>query len=390
LSQIFATAEPAVAGCKLKKVYEGESHVSLPVFFATDRAQVVTTKKDLDYKKQIIYPLDAISYGFKRMDSTCTLPDNMEYLSKCGWLVYPVGIKQKDREGFVLESNCEVSHAISSFDEMVARVKGNLEASPKKEIVIYVHGCCLNFQESMQQAADLASSVKVPVIAYSWGCSLGYAGSNMAYPRTQERFNKFLVQMLTAFPKEKISVVSSSIGTQLVYNFCLQRRPEDYGNRGIDELIFSRADLDDVVFKSQLESIVRHSKKLIVYVSKNDFQINVSGTLRWFFFPTQHGERAGHLRAGLQIEPSLTVLDVSPLRMGHVIPYESVADILEHNGEVPTDTRLYQYRHEEDNLYRVHPQKNMFEHSASKPSKSKRRACKGCQDRLSKGVLISR
>ena len=148
--------------------------------------------------------------------------------------------------------------------------------------------------------------------------------------------------MLTAFPKEKISVVSSSIGTQLVYNFCLQRRPEDYGNRGIDELIFSRADLDDVVFKSQLESIVRHSKKLIVYVSKNDFQINVSGTLRWFFFPTQHGERAGHLRAGLQIEPSLTVLDVSPLRMGHVIPYESVADILEHNGEVPTDTRLYQ------------------------------------------------
>lgn len=381
-AQILALPQPALAGCKLKRMYDGESRVSLPVFFATDRAQVITTKKDIDYGKQIIYPLDALSYGFKRMDSTCLLPDNMESLVKSGWLVYPAEAKKKtQRENFAIESNAEVSHAIPSFDEMVAKIKTSLESSQRKGIVIYVHGCCLNFNESMQQAADLASSVQIPVVAYSWGCSMGYAGSSMAFPRTQERFNRFLIQMLNAFPDEKISVVSSSIGTQLVHNFCLQRRPEDYANRkGIDELIFSRADLDDVAFKSQLDSVVRHSKKLVFYVSKNDFQINVSGTLRWFFFPSQHGERAGHLRSGLQSEPSLTVLDVSPLKMGHVIPYESVADLLEHDGEVPSDSRLYQYRHEEDNLYRVHPQKSIFQHAASKLLRIKKRAsCGKCQ-----------
>lgn len=379
-AHITVTCSPAHAGNRLKRMYDGESNISLPVYFATDRAQVVNSDKDLDYGKQIIFPLDALSYGVKRMNSTCTVPDDMESLTKCGWLVYPKDLsKGKDKRAeFILQSNAEVSHAVPGFDDMVTKIKGDLNNLPKKEIVIYVHGCCLSFNESMQQAADLEASVQTPVIAYCWGCSMGYAGSNMALPRTQERFNKFLIGMLTAFPDAKISVISSSIGTQLVHNFCLQRRPEDYGNRkGIDELIFSRADLDDVAFKSQLDAVMRHSKKLIVYVSKNDFQINVSGTLRWFFFPTQHGERAGHLRSGLQVEQALTVLDVSPLKMGHVIPYESVADILGNDGNVPTDSRLYKYEHMEDNLYRVLPQRSIFE-SVMKHVRGKGRACNDC------------
>lgn len=381
-AQTVVAPEPAQAGNRLKPMYDGESNISLPVYFATDRSQVVKSDKDLDYGKQIIFPLDALSYGYKRMDSTCTVPDDMESLTKCGWLVYPKDLsKSKDkRAAFIIESNAEVSHAIPSFDELVTKIKGDLSVMPRKEIVIYVHGCCLSFNESMQQAADLAGSVQTPVVAYCWGCSMGYAGSNMALPRTQERFNKFLIGMLTAFPDAKISVISSSIGTQLVHNFCLQRRPEDYGSRkGIDELIFSRADLDDVAFRSQLDSVMRHSKKLIVYVSKNDFQINVSGTLRWFFFPSQHGERAGHLRSGLQLEQALTVLDVSPLKMGHIIPYESVADILGNGGDVPTDSRLYKYQHLEDNLYRVVPQRSIFESAAKHLRiKGKQRACDGC------------
>jgi len=369
LSASVVVAPDAVAGCKCKRALEGESKVSVPVFFATDRAQITSTKKDIDYGKQVIFPLDSITYGVKRMDSTCSLPveqAGVDALNKVGWMVYPEGLNQSERNDYLKAHNAPISHAIPTFDDLVSDVKVSLADSPRKEIVIYVHGCCVNYEGSMQQAADLASSVKAPVIAYCWGCSLGYAGSSMAFPRTQERFNKFMCQLLTAFPKEKICVVSNSIGTQLVYNFCLQRRPEDYGGRGIDELIFSRADLDDVAFKSQLESIVRHSKKIFVYVAKNDFQINVSGTLRWFFFPSQHGERAGHLRSGLQVEPSLTVLDVSPLRMGHVIPYDSVADILENNGDVPTESRQYNYDHQEDNLYRVTEQKATVKHAASK------------------------
>ncbi len=350
---------------------------SIPILFATDRAQKFSDSKEIDFGIQVIVPIEAMFYGIKREDARCNIQDDAarQKLRDSGWLIYPPETTKKaDRELFrEQESLFEKSQVFGGdgFTDLINRTKAMLDTAPTREVVIYVHGCCLDFNGSMRQAADLASSVRAPVIAYCWGCSKGYAGSSLAYPRTQERFNKFLEHVLAALPNERICVVSNSIGTQLITNFCLQRRPEDYGGRNIDEIILSRADIDDVAFKSQLEYINRHSKKIIVYVAKNDFQINVSGTLRWFFYPKQHGERAGHLRSALQSEPSLTVLDVSPLKLGHVIPYDSVADILTNKGDVPVDSKLYHYDHLEDNLYRVAPQINAEKEVATTSSNSK-------------------
>lgn len=359
----------ANAACKCKKGPNKEMCVSLPILFATDRAQILKTSKDIDYGKQIVFPIDSISYGVKRTDATADFSDKTESdeMSKLGWVVYPSELNKTHlRSDFLKQQNeVEFSHAFSGYDELVAKTKAMLEKSGKHQIVIYVHGCCLDFDGSIGQAAELASSVKTPVVAYLWGCSKGYGGSSVSFPRTQERFNKFMMQMLSSFPDERISIVSSSIGTQLVHHFCLERRPEDYGSRPIDEIIYSRADLDDVVLKSQLDSLTRHTKKVIIFVAKNDFQINLSGTLRWFFYPSQHGERVGHLRASLQTESPLTVLDVSPLKMGHVIPYDCVAELISNKGDVPSDSRLFHYEHKEDNLYRVEYQKSEAKHSAA-------------------------
>lgn len=355
----------------------GSSTASIPILFATDRAQKFGDGKEIDFGIQVIVPIEAIFYGLKREDAHCNIGDDdaRQKLRDTGWLIYPPeATKKSDREVFREQQSLFDKSQVfggDGFTELISRAKTMLNTAPTREIVIYVHGCCLDYNGSMRQAADLASSVKAPVIAYCWGCSKGYAGSSLAYPRTQERFNKFLERVLAALPNERICVVSNSIGTQLITNFCLQSRPEDYGGRNIDEIILSRADLDDVALKSQLEHINRHAKKVIVYVAKNDFQINVSGTLRWFFYPKQHGERAGHLRSALQSEPSLTVLDVSPLKLGHVIPYDSVADILSNKGDVPVDSKLYHYDHLEDNLYRVAPQMNAEKEVATTSSESK-------------------
>lgn len=365
-------AVPAGLACKCKKGKAKESCVSLPVLFATDRAQILDTKKDLDYGKQIVFPLDSISYGVKRTDATADFSDKseIEKMASLGWVVYPPELTKTSlqRDYLIQQPGVEQSHALTGFDQLVDKTKTMVEESGKHQIVIYVHGCCLDFDGSIGQAAELASSVKAPVVAYCWGCSKGYGGSSVSFPRTQERFNKFMLQMLTAFPNERISIVSSSIGVQLVHHFCLERRPEDYGNRTIDEIVYSRGDLDDVVLKSQLDAITRHSKKVIIIVAKNDFQINISGTLRWFFYPSQHGERVGHLRSSLQTESPLTVLDVSPLKLGHVIPYDCVAELISNKGDVPSDSRLFHYNHQEDNLYRVEYQESERKHSATSSS----------------------
>lgn len=345
----------------------GETRVSVPVFLATDRKiNESDGKGEIDFGKQVIDPLDVMTYGLVREDTLCTLPDTdkQKQLIESGWYIYTPPVepkKTKDQEAAELKSAVDPRFqpqvfTDSGFEKLAASLEDAMKSQPpdRRGFVIYVHGCCLDFKGSMQQAADLASSVQAPVLAYSWGCSTGYGGSSLGYPRTQERFNNFLIALMKAFPKERVCIVGNSIGNHLLINFCLQCRPEDYG-RQIDELVISRADIDDVAFRSQLHHVEEHTKKVILYVAKNDFQINLSGTLRWFFYPTQHGERAGHVRAHLYTKPSLTVLDVSPLKMGHVIPYDSVADLFGNMGSVPNDSSSYHYVHENSNLYRVQP-----------------------------------
>ncbi len=367
--------QPAVAGCKRKR---GDTRVSVPIFLATDRVRIIDSPSatlpaspldvNFDFGKQIIEPINAMTYGLTRESSYCSVSDDLRpSLVKSGWYFYPADGKGTANDGAqVAEEFRPKIFEAGGFDQFCKELKAALDVAARREIVIYVHGCCIDYRGSVRQAADLASSVKAPVVAYSWGCSNGYSGSTLAYPRTQERFNNFMIDMLKAFPNEHITLVGSSIGNNILINFCLQRRPVDYGSRQINELILSRADIDDIAFKSQLEHVRQHAKKIILYVAKNDFQINLSGTLRWFFYPTQHGERAGHLRAMLYTEPSLTVLDVSPLNLGHLIPYDSIDDLLQNGGRVPKDSTSYHYVHENSNLYRVKPQRTMRERTASR------------------------
>lgn len=352
---LASTTQPVRAGCGKKK---GAYKLSVPVFFATDRQQK-RTKHGLTLGKQFIDPVTAITYGTSRKNSSISLADEktLQKLKSWGWTVLP-GKHAKAAEKHAVDTkNSTILFEDNGFDSLVVHLKDALSKNGKEEFVIFVHGCCIDFECSMQQAADLETSLKLPVVAYCWGCSNGYGGSNVAYPRSQERFNQFITRLLKAFPKERIDMIGNSIGCHLVKDYCLQQRPEDSG-RALDTIFLTRGDLDATALKSQLYRLKQHSSKLIFYVAKNDFQINLSGTLRWFFYPTQHGTRVGHSYSKLNMIPEVTVLDVSPLRLGHVIPYDSIADVLQNAGLVPEQSEHYTYEKQQDNLYQVRRIKN--------------------------------
>ena len=482
---------PAFSGCARKK---GEVEVSVPILFVTDRARIKTHEPEgIDFGKQVVDPIDTLTYGVVRRSSRCRTPEvrNLAQLKALGWHITSAETAGADHESAhaipvrsskngsgntieasssntkldsdsaptkaksgddaiiqsVVRSELEadiaadsgesgtvapilppehlknaaigsLSHAIlpsggiflhtndlpdlstseplvslednlfeldnldslghahlfdeskvfgvNRFDKLTDQLQEALEKQKveRPSFVIYVHGCCVDFDCSMKQAADLASSVKVPVVAYSWGSSMGYAGSIMAAPRTQERFNTFIVRLLRRFPDAKIGLVGNSLGNSVVLNYCLQRRAKDSG-RALDTIFLSRADVDAASLKSQISHLKQHSEKIVLFVAKNDFQINLSGTLRWFFFPTQHGERVGHSRAMLQKEDALTVIDVSPLKMGHLIPYDALADLFENDGNVPGRSKQYRFERKDGNLYQVELRDRESSHTAA-------------------------
>jgi len=240
-------------------------------------------------------------------------------------------------------------HRFASFDELASAARSEAAG---KTLVIFVHGCCTNFPLAAAQAASLAENTGATVFMYDWGSPLAsYGGSLLTYPRSQERFNKFMLDVARAFPDKSLSVVGFSMGNQLLDNFLLQYRPADVG-RQFDQIVFSRADTDAVAFHSHLARITPHAKHTFVYTSSNDALLFTSDALRKVASPKEHGARLGDNHSHMLPEGTLTIIDVTPLKMNHNIPYGVIADFLASDGAIPASLS-YSYSTLSNGLVRV-------------------------------------
>jgi esterase/lipase superfamily enzyme len=289
------------------------------VFFATDREQR-PDPKGLNFGAQLNEPMDHVAYGV--VGNRTAEPDNQKLYS--------------------------------SFDSMSKELHDAVNRSERKELVIFVHGCCVSFKEAVKQSTQLVHQVDTPVLLYDWGSpTASYQGSILACPRSQERFNKFMMQVSHEFPNEKIALVGLSMGGIFIDNFFLQFRPNEVG-RSFDQVVFARADMDSIAFKTHIPRISQHAKHLFVYAGKNDLAMNVSQLLRLVSSPVVHGERVGRLAAHLTKQKALQVIDVSPLKLNHKLPCAVVADLLSCEGGKPADGQ-YDYIEMSDGLWRVQP-----------------------------------
>jgi hypothetical protein len=297
---------------------------SITIFFESDRH---LADDGIHFGDQITDPLDYINFG--AVEAT---PGMLRQLLTGGY-----------------KSNLPL-HKFTSFDELATAARS---PKPTTKVVVFVHGCCTNFQLAATQAASLAQCTGATVLMYDWASPLAsYGGSLLTYPRSQERFNKFMLDVAKAFPDEDLSVVSFSMGNQLLDNFLLQYKNSDVG-RQFDQLVFGRADTDAVAFRSHIARITPHAKHTFVYASNNDAPLLLSDALRKVASPSEHGARLGDTRSHLRPEESLTVLDVSPLKMNHSIPYSVIAEFLSSNGEIPASSATYSYTRLNNGVVRV-------------------------------------
>jgi hypothetical protein len=295
----------------------------LTIFFESDRR---LDKDGVHFGEQVTEPLDYTSIG-----AVQATPGMLRQLLIGGY-----------------KSNNPI-HKFASLSQLAAAARSQ---APGKKVLVFVHGCCTNFPLATAQAASLAECTGATVLMYDWGSPLiSYGGSLLTYPRSQERFNRFMLTVAKEFPDQPLSIVGFSLGNQLVDNFLLQYRPSDVG-RPFEQLVFSRADMDAVAFRTHIPRITEHAKHTFVYSSSNDSQLFISRALRTVASPTQHGQRLGDMRSKMRSDGALTVLDVSPLRMNHSIPYEVIAELLASEGAIP-DSAVHKYAVLDNGVVRV-------------------------------------
>jgi esterase/lipase superfamily enzyme len=300
-------------------VHQGSIVVQAPVetvFFATDRE--AKERDALKFAGQSNDPPDQITFGAASSDDSGA-----------------------------------ATRTFQNFDGMADDIAIALAQSERKEVVIFVHGCCVNFKDAIRQAAQLRSETKAPVIMYDWGSPLSYSGSILANPRSQERFNIFMKGIVRRFQDKQVSLVGLSMGGILMDNFFMQHRPAELGKK-FHQVVFARADMDSVMFRTHIPKISEHAEKLFVYADSQDPMINLSNFLRKLASPVLHGDRVGRLAAGLFTEHLIRVIDVTPLQLKHLLPVGVIADMLASNGAKPADGQ-YNYVEQPNGSLQVQP-----------------------------------
>ena len=277
-----------------------------PVFFATDREQR-SPEAPLDFGGQSNVPIDQMTYG----------------------VVEPAAAESDSAAPARLnETSAQVERTYPGFEEMAQALHAALNNGGRGELVIFVHGCCIGFREALRQAKQLGKEVDRPVVFYDWGSPFAsYTGSLLACPRSQERFNSFMLAMAEAFSPEKITIVGHSLGNVLIDEFLLQHRPEE--TDGIfSQIVFARADMDAIAFQSHIPKIVGHARRTFIYIDDHDPAINLSAFLRLVASPVLHGDRVGRLVTGCRSDPRVQIVDVSRLNLLHDLPGGVVFDML--------------------------------------------------------------
>ena len=314
---------------------KSEDYARLSVFYATDREAKVFPRKNKYYFGKQTDPSSSsnLIYGIEnfktRIPAELSLKGNWRSaftLDIFGDEHEPRGMKFRTFKGVTYG----YVYGADQKEQFFGQLSGCLSKCPTNELVVFIHGCCVDHQQAVRQTANLQKWFKRPVILYDWGTvSKVYYQSLLAYPRTQDRFKGFVSELKRRYPDTKITLIAYSVGSNILKDFCLST---DQGvTKQFENVIVLRGDTSVKALEEALPAVVKQSVNPVqIWVSSNDSQMIASRLLRTITrLPAKvvslKGPRAGETMAWKEKKfEGVDVFDVSHLGLGHEIPYKLI------------------------------------------------------------------
>lgn len=227
------------------------------------------------------------------------------------------------------------------------------KTTKRKEVLVIVHGCCVDFESALESAAKLVKDLRYDgaAVLFSWP-AVGYS---MAYRHDVDKAiasrKDFLdlLGLLAGFDEiERIHIIAHSLGNQILLEALRDVRSLESSNKiagKLGQLIFASPDVDDQVFQSAAAAIFPIGKGATLYASARDKPLQISGLLAW------GGQRAGYVGdGGPLVAKGVDSIDVTHadsewFGSGHslfssALPIVNDLSLLIAKGERPPDVRF--------------------------------------------------
>lgn len=218
---------------------------------------------------------------------------------------------------------------VSLFDGrsgFVRAVKDRLNASGRKETLVYIHGFNQSFQDGMETAAMLAVDLEIDggVVAYSWPSKksvLRYVADmdESIAVANKTALKELLADITTAVGARSVYVIAHSMGNRLLLD-ALQQLPAAGEKRPFDSIVFASPDVESKEFETLVGTSNAQANRMTLYTAAGDIPLGLSELIRTGLFNAEKLRRAGDRDGGVKTQPYLDVVDASKAQsdwLGH-------------------------------------------------------------------------
>jgi esterase/lipase superfamily enzyme len=196
-------------------------------------------------------------------------------------------------------------------DDFFFTLQERLAQSKRKEVLVFVHGYYVAFDEAARRTAQLAYALGFPGVAilYSWpsqAALTGYLTDETNIEWTIPHFREFLRQVATKAGAERVHVIAHSMGNRAVVAGLRQlaAEPQKPATPLVHELVLMAPDVDADIFREAIPEIRSVVRRMTLYSSSQDKALLISKTVHGY-------QRAGDTKPAIVIVPGVDTIDAS-------------------------------------------------------------------------------
>ncbi len=215
---------------------------------------------------------------------------------------------REDRSAhIVLTSAVELSD--SEFERQLSQT---LEQSRERDLLVFIHGFNVDFEEAVQRTAQIAVDLPfegVP-ICYSWpsqGSLIGYSIDENNSEWTIPHLKQFLLELAHSSGARSINVVAHSMGNRVMTAAMQQINMELAADAPapFDRIVLAAPDVDADRFRRDFApALLNVGNQVTLYASSDDQALIASKRVHGY-------PRAGESGANIVIVPGVETIDVS-------------------------------------------------------------------------------
>jgi esterase/lipase superfamily enzyme len=193
-------------------------------------------------------------------------------------------------------------------------LRQHVEASPRKELFIFVHGFNVSFEEAARRTAQIHYDMNFAgaPIFFSWPAHdkfiITYPADETNVSWSAPHLKRFLLEVVKESQARSINLIAHSMGSRALAAALREIELEMRGqSRLFNQVILAAPDIDAEEFRIHLApAIARASQRLTLYASSRDDALLASQFLH-------RSPRAGDARDGLVVVSGIDTIDVTAI-----------------------------------------------------------------------------